>query len=196
MLNNIDRDRIICVTNRKLCNIPLEQRIEQLSEMGIKKVILREKDLSEEEYTALAEKISSISGIELYIHNFPNAARKLSLNRLHLPLSLLSEKLTAEFETVGASVHSVKEAKTAEKLGASYITAGHIFATDCKKDLAPRGIEFLKTVCNSVKIPVYAIGGITADNMQSCLEAGAAGVCVMSGLMKRNPFLNDEKYDL
>ncbi len=196
MLSNNERDKIICVTNRKICEIPLEQRIEQIAEMGIKKVILREKDLSEEEYTALAEKISRISGIELYIHNFPNVARKISIKRIHLPLSLLSEKLTEEFETTGASVHSVEEAKTAEKLGASYITTGHIFATDCKRGLAPRGLEFLKAVCSSVKIPVYAIGGITSDNMQSCIEAGAAGVCVMSGLMKRNAFLNDEKYDL
>lgn len=196
MLSKNERDKIICVTNRKICEIPLEQRIEQLAKIGIKKVILREKDLSEDEYTALAEKISGISGIELYIHNFLNAARKLSVSRLHLPLSLLNEKLTEEFETVGASVHSVEEAKTAEKLGASYITAGHIFATDCKRGLAPRGLDFLKAVCGSVKIPVYAIGGITSDNMQSCLDAGAAGVCVMSGLMARGAFLNDEKDDL
>ncbi len=196
MLSNSERDRIICVTNRKLCAIPLEQRIEQLAKIGIKKVILREKDLSEDEYTALAEKLLGISGIELYIHNFPNVARKLSIKRLHLPLSLLNEEICSKFETVGASVHSVEEAKTAEKLGASYITAGHIFATDCKRGLAPRGLEFLKAVCESVKLPVYAIGGITSDNMQSCLDAGAAGVCVMSGLMARGAFFSDGKDDL
>lgn len=196
MLSNNERERIICVTNRKICETPLEQRIEQLAKIGIKKVILREKDLSEEEYTALAEKIYGISGIELYIHNFPNVARKLSLSRIHLPLSLLNEEICSEFETIGVSIHSVEEAKTAEKLGASYVTAGHIFATDCKKGLAPRGLEFLKAVCESVKIPVYAIGGITPDNMQRCIDVGAAGVCVMSGLMKRNAFLNDEKGDL
>ena len=174
MLSKNERDKIICVTNRKICSIPLEQRIEQLAKIGIKKVILREKDLSEDEYTALAEKISSISGIELYIHSFPNAARRLSIKRLHLPLSLLNEEICSEFETVGASVHSVEEAKTAEKLGASYITAGHIFATNCKRGLAPRGLGFLKAVCESVKIPVYALGGITSDNMQSCLDACAA----------------------
>ena len=196
MLSNNERDRIICVTNRKLCNIPLEKRVEELVNVGIKKVILREKDLSEEEYTALAEKISGISGIELYVHSFTNAAKKLFIKRVHLPLSLVNEKICSEFETVGVSVHSVEDAQKAEQLGASYITAGHIFATDCKKGLAPRGLEFLKSVCESVKIPVYAIGGITPDNMQSCIDAGAAGVCVMSGLMKRGAFLIDEKGDL
>ena len=178
-----DYEKIICVTNRKLCAIPLEQRIEQLAKIGVKKVILREKDLSEDEYTALAEKILGISGIELIVHNFPNVARKLSVSRLHLPLGLLNKEICSEFETVGASVHSVEDAETAEKLGASYVTAGHIFATDCKKGLAPRGLEFLKAVCESVDIPVYAIGGITPENMQSAVDCGAKGVCVMSGLM-------------
>ncbi len=178
-------DKIICVTNRRLCEVPLEERVKELASLGVKKFILREKDLSEEEYTALAEKISGISGIELIVHNFPNAAKKLSVSRLHLPLGLLSREICSEFETVGVSVHSVEDAKTAEKLGASYVTAGHIFATDCKKGLAPRGLEFLKTVCGSVKIPVYAIGGITPENMQSCIDAGASAVCVMSGLMHK-----------
>lgn len=177
-------DRIVCVTNRKLCEIPLEQRLSELSEMGVCHVILREKDLSEEEYTALAENVLKIRGIELTVHNFPSAARKLGIKRIHLPLSLLNENICAEFETVGASVHSVEEAQKAERLGASYITAGHIFVTDCKKGLAPRGLEFLKNVCNAVKIPVYAIGGITPENAQSALDCGAAKVCVMSGLMR------------
>ena len=72
----------------------------------------------------------------------------------------------------------------AQQLGASYITAGHIFATDCKKGLPPRGLGFLKDICRRVDIPVYAIGGITEENMVSALEAGAEGVCIMSGLMK------------
>ena len=84
---------------------------------------------------------------------------------------------------MGTSVHSPEEAALAEKLGASYVTAGHIFATDCKKGVPPRGLDFLENVCKSVKIPVYAIGGITRSNMHLALEKGAAGVCVMSGLM-------------
>lgn len=87
---------------------------------------------------------------------------------------------------IGCSIHSVEEAVEAQKLGASYITAGHIYATDCKKGLAPRGLEFLKEVCESVTIPVYAIGGIDVegtrrDEVKMC---GAAGSCIMSGMMR------------
>lgn len=177
-------DKIICVTNRKLCVIPLEERLAELAKIGIRHIILREKDLSVEEYSALAEKILRIPGIELTLHNFPEAARRLSVSRIHLPLGALTKELCAEFETVGASIHSVEEAQKAEQLGASYVTAGHIFATDCKRDLAPRGLDFLESVCRSVNIPVYAIGGITPENAQSALNSGAAGVCMMSGLMR------------
>lgn len=179
-----DYDKIICVTNRRLCTIPPEKRVEKLVSSGVRRVILREKDLNEEEYIALAKKLLKIPDIELTLHSFINAARELSVSRIHLPLALLTEDLCSEFKTVGASVHSVEEAKKAERLGASYIISGHIFATDCKKDLAPRGLEFLSSVCRAVTIPVYAIGGITPDNMQSALDAGAKAVCVMSGLMR------------
>ena len=54
----------------------------------------------------------------------------------------------------------------------------------CKKGLAPRGLDFLHEVCSSVKIPVYAIGGINDKNAASCIREGAAGVCVMSGYMR------------
>ena len=170
-----DLEKIVCVTSRKLCEKPLEKRLGELAKLGLRNVILREKDLSEEEYIALAKKIMPIPDIELTLHNFPNAARRLSINRIHLPLSMLTVELCEEFETVGASVHSVEEAHRAEQLGASYIIAGHIFATDCKRDLPPRGLEFLDSVCRAVKIPVYAIGGITPENLQAVLSTGAKG---------------------
>ena len=61
------------------------------------------------------------------------------------------------------------------------MSAGHIFATDCKKDLPPRGLEFLKEVCNSVTIPVYAIGGIKLSDVQ--MDEITKGGCIMSGMM-------------
>ena len=76
-----------------------------------------------------------------------------------------------------------EEAAEAQSLGATYITAGHVFPTDCKKGLAPRGLDFLKKTCAAVGIPVYAIGGVCSGNYSLVRSAGAAGACVMSGLM-------------
>ena len=74
--------------------------------------------------------------------------------------------------------------KLAEKLDVEYVIAGHIFKTDCKKDVPPRGINFLKEICNNTDLPVYAIGGINLDNMKLCFEAGADSVCMMSEFAK------------
>ena len=96
------------------------------------------------------------------------------------------------FKVIGTSVHSVEDAIKAEQLGATYMTAGHIFATDCKKGLPPRGLDFLKNVCDAVQIPVYAIGGINIDSVCSfyvprlneVLAHGAVGACIMSSMMR------------
>jgi thiamine-phosphate pyrophosphorylase len=87
------------------------------------------------------------------------------------------------FKWRGASAHSLGDAKKAQELGASYITLSHIFETDCKAGLEPRGLEFLHEVCEKISIPVYALGGICAENEEYAIKAGAAGACRMSDYM-------------
>ena len=81
-------------------------------------------------------------------------------------------------------MHSAEQLEQAERLGAKYVTAGHIFVTNCKKGLPPRGLDFLRDMCERANVPVYAIGGINADNAEMALNAGADGVCVMSAIMQ------------
>ncbi len=172
---------IIAVSNRALCSDFLEQ-IKKINGEGVS-VILREKDLQETEYEKLAKQVMEFCP-GVILHNFTDAAKRLGCKRIHLPMTALRTADLTDFDIVGASAHSVGEAVEAQALGASYITAGHIFATDCKMGLEPRGLDFLKEVCRSVTIPVYAIGGISPENIQSVTDAGAAGACVMSGIMK------------
>ena len=173
--------KIISVSNRHLCG-DFFGRLKELSLLGIQ-IILREKDLDEQEYLAAAKKALAVSG-NIILHSYVNAAKELGCKKIHLPMHLLETADISSFDVVGVSVHSAEEASRAERLGASYITAGHIFATDCKKGIPPRGIGFLSGVCKAVDIPVYAIGGITPGNAADVLNAGAAGICVMSSLMQ------------
>ena len=115
---------------------------------------------------------------------------ELHHDKIHLSLKDFREnpQIREKFSLVGVSVHSLEEAKEAEALGADYVTAGHIFETDCKKGLKGRGLEFLRQVSQGVSIPVYAIGGISTENMEQVREAGANGVCIMSGFMKADDF--------
>ena len=127
--------------------------------------------------------------VSCILHNFWETALELECTSVHLPLPIL-QKITDEeknkFTKIGISVHSVEEAKEAERLGASYLAAGHIYATDCKKGLPPRGLDFLEEVCKEVNIPVYGIGGIKFDEEQwnDMEKCGAVGGCIMSGMMK------------
>ncbi len=181
----------ICVTNRTLCRDDFLTRIDHIAKKGVADtILLREKDLTEREYLELAEKVLSICkshNRRCILHTYYKAAKELGCKEIHLPLPLL-QKMREEgakewFTTVGTSVHSLKQANLAMHLQADYMTAGHIFETDCKKGLPGRGLSFLsKVVCKS-EVPVYGIGGISADNAGQVMETGAAGVCIMSGFM-------------
>lgn len=181
---------ILCVTNRMLCEEPFYARIERLAEAKPAGMILREKDLSEQEYRRMAEKVLCICkkyGVACILHSFVHVAMELGCKAIHLPLPLLlrlDEADRARFPVLGASCHSPEEAVLAQEKGCTYITAGHVFETGCKQGIPGRGMGFLREVCGCVSIPVYAIGGITPERMGAVYEAGAAGGCVMSGAMK------------
>ena len=191
MLNDV-----IAVTNR-LSQRPFLEQIKRVCQLRPEAVILREKDLSETEYAKLAEEVYNITtsyDVRLIIHTYINVAKELGINTVHMSLHNMREYRKEFIDNVnktnniktGCSIHSVEEAVEARNMGASYITAGHVYATDCKKGLAPRGLDFLKNVCDSVDIPVYAIGGINIDDgrRKEVKKYGAAGSCIMSGMMK------------
>ena len=181
---------LICITNRKLCSNNLSDQIEMIASAHPKAIVLREKDLSEKEYEQLARQVMQICqkhGTQCILHSFSNVAIALGAEAVHMPLPLLQKMTPQEkshFQIIGASCHSLEEAKEAQDLGCTYITAGHIFLTDCKKGLPGRGLPFLEEICKAVRIPVYAIGGISSQNIESVRKTGAAGACIMSGFMR------------
>ena len=180
---------ILCVTNRALCREEFLTRVERIAACHPAGIILREKDMKPEAYGELAAAVMEICaqhGVRCILHSFSDIAVSLQADAIHLPLQLLRtlpQEQKAQFKILGASCHSVKDALEAQALGCTYITAGHVFETDCKKGLPGRGLEFLQNVCAAVDIPVYGIGGIDADNIALVRDAGASGACLMSSLM-------------
>lgn len=186
---------LIAVTDSASCPRPLAEQIERLTkltELRPQAVILRAKSLDKAAYRTLAlqaQQSCEAAGIALILHSDWQLARELGISMLHLPLALLrqiSEYERAYFTCLSTSVHSVGEAQEAQELGATVLIAGHIYTTQCKAGLAPRGLGFLQAVCSAVSLPVYAIGGIGFDATQHAeLQAnGARGACVMSAYMK------------
>lgn len=181
--------RVICVTDRKLCGDGFLSQLGKICAGGISRIILREKDLDEADYSSLAAEAMEICrnySTPISLHTYINAAAELHAEGIHLTCQSFVEnrRNLSDFTSVGVSVHSASEAQMCERLGASYVTAGHIFPTDCKKGVPPRGLDYLEEICGGVNIPVYAIGGISPENVRYTVSAGASGVCMMSSLMK------------
>ena len=183
---------VIAVTNRKLCTDNFVLRVREILSAEPFEVILREKDLSDDKYCQLVKEIvADNNGYKKVLAlNCPEIALEMGIENVHLTMQQLMEHGRPSFiKRAGVSVHSAEEAETAQKLGADYLIAGHIYATDCKKGVSPRGIEFFRGVCESVDIPVFAIGGISENNFNEPLENGGTGVCLMSEFMKcENPY--------
>ena len=203
----INKIKLNIISNRKLCeNENLEKQIEKifsayerkinLKNFEIVALTLREKDFNKNEYLKLIEEIYPICQkykINLILHqNYDlNLDEKYDIEGIHLSYSIfksLNENIKAElikkYKRIGVSIHSLEEAKDVESLGASYVIAGHIFETDCKKGLEPRGLKFIEDLSSTLSIPIFAIGGIDEKNSQSVIDSGAFSVCMMSNLMK------------
>jgi len=203
----LDKIKLNIISNRKLCeNENLEKQIKKIFLAYEKKIILknfdivaltlREKDLNKNEYLKLIEKVYPICQkykINLILHqNYDlNLDDKYKIDGIHLSYNIfksLNENIKAElikkYKRIGVSIHSLDEAKEVENLGASYVIAGHIFETDCKKGLKPRGLKFVEDLSSALTIPIFAIGGIDEKNSLSVINNGAFSICMMSTLMK------------
>jgi thiamine-phosphate pyrophosphorylase len=182
----------------------LLERIAAASAAGIEWIQIREKDLSGREISALtAAAIAKTknstqlgtSSAKIIVNDrvdvaIANHAQGLHLGGNSMPAKNICDWLKGNADRhevtvrqnfeVGVSCHSLKEALVAEKSGATYIFFGPIFATPSKQTFGPpQGLSRLAEVCNAVKIPVLAIGGITTENAQTCLNAGAAGLAAI-----------------
>ncbi len=181
----------VCITNRHL--VPEErflQQIERIVQLAPKAVILREKDLTAEEYRTLLRAVKPMfEGTEtcLIAHTFITEAAREGVTSIHLPMQRFRTMTAGEreaFDRISVSTHSIEEIKEAEALGASAATISPIFETSCKPGAEPRGLSFLEQACNAVSIPVWALGGIREEQTESCLSAGADAVCMMSRCME------------
>ena len=195
------RGRIIaCITNRRLVKGDFFAQIERVAatEM-VDWIIVREKDLGAEEYRQLfvqGARIAHKGGKKCLAHGriALGVMSELGADGIHLPLDVLREWRAASgrrsapqagaVQLVGASAHSASELAEAAALGADYATFSPIFATACKPGAVPLGTAALAAACKESTIPIFALGGIGMDKLDACIEAGAAGCCMMSELMR------------
>ncbi len=188
--------KIIAVSDRTCAGKNFLRQIEKLAKARVDAIVLREKDLNESEYFDLAKEVLAICAkqkVTCFLHFFYRQCLKLGHRYFHTPLHLLKEepKLAQYFHILGASIHSKEELLEAMHYKVNYAFAGHIYESSSKIDLAPKGLEFLKSLLEFSQIPIYAIGGIKIENIKDFKDLNVAGICMREVLMKTQ---NPKKY--
>lgn len=184
----------IVITNRSLVQGDFLEQLKKVARLHPYAMILREKDLSDEEYEQLAEKVLAICEAEqvrLFVHSKTEIAKRIGCRCIHMTIpgmqSLTDSKVKEMqdyFDQISVSCHSLEDVQLAVRCGATQIVLGTIFETECKKGLKGRGVTFVEEICRQCPVPVYAIGGMNEERLTQVIDAGAAGACMMSGFMQ------------
>ena len=183
--------KIYLVTDEKAClGKDFYVCIEEAIKGGVKIVQLREKNISTKDFYEKALKMKEICknyGVLFIINDRLDIAQVVGADGVHLgqsdmPIEKAREILKDKF-LIGATARNVEEAKRAELSGADYIGSGAIFGTNTKDNAKKLEMEELKKIVASVKIPVFAIGGININNVSSLKNIGLQGICAVSGIL-------------
>ena len=183
--------KIYLVTDEKACNgKDFYKCIEEAIKGGVKIVQLREKTLSTKDFFIKALKVKEICknyGALFIINDRLDIAQAVEADGVHLgqsdmPIEKAKEILKNKF-LIGVTARNVDEAIKAELEGADYIGSGAIFGTSTKDNAKKLEMEDLKKIVNSVKIPVFAIGGININNVWMLKNIGLQGICSVSGIL-------------
>jgi thiamine-phosphate pyrophosphorylase len=186
---SLPRPPLLVITDRHQSTGPLAATVEAILAAGCRWVSLREKDLPPAERLDLLQQLASLArpwNARISVHDDIAAAFAAGTG-LHLPAGgspLAARERLGPQALIGISTHSIAEIHAAKAAGADYVTFSPIFESESKPGYGPAlGLAALAQATR-IGIPVLALGGVTAENADDCLAAGAAGVAVMGPIMR------------
>ncbi|MGQ0811388.1 MAG: thiamine phosphate synthase [Nitrospiraceae bacterium] len=184
--------RLYLVTDRyQTAGRPLVSVLRRAIGAGVASVQLRERDLDTHSLMSLVDKVMSIRHghpTKVLINDRPDLTAVLKMSGVHLrangfPIPVTRSILGSE-RFIGVSAHSAEEVVRAEADGADFVVLGPIYDTPSKRVYGPPlGLACLENICRRSRIPVFAIGGITASRARVVRQAGAFGVAVVSAIL-------------
>ena len=185
----MDYPKLLVITDRARMKPSWELALLAACQGGARWFCLREKDAPPREQLDLyrrAARRTEAFRARLFLTGRADLARAAHAEGLHLPeseISVADARLSLGFHLpMGRSVHDARGAQSAVAEGANYLLLGAIWQTPSHPDQEGIGLDALRAICESVSVPVFAVGGIGAGNAAQCLEAGAAGVALISGI--------------
>ena len=184
--------KLYLVTNRYQDSLEnFLEKVETACRSGVTIIQLREKNLTTNQYYQLAKQVKEITDayqVPLIIDDRLDVCLAVNAAGLHigddeLPVSVARQVLGPD-KILGVTAKTVKRALEAETSGADYLGTGAIFPTTTKENAPITLISTLKTICQTVAIPVVAIGGLTSENIDQLIGTGIAGVAVVRDLIQ------------
>lgn len=167
----------------------LAQQVEEALRGGATMVQLREKELQGEALEQEAREILALCrqyGVPLLINDDVMLAKKIGADGVHVGQDDMSaakaRELLGEDAVIGVTARTVEQALAAQEAGADYLGSGAVFGTSTKKDAKPMDPAYFQQICESVSIPVVAIGGVTLDNIRELEGRKMSGFAIVSGI--------------
>ncbi len=171
--------------------------VEQMIDGGVDLIQLRGKNKLINELADLAAELHELtakSSTPLIVNDYAEIASRVPVEGAHVGQDddsiQVSRQKAARDILIGKSTHSVEQARAAQREGADYIGFGPIFPTPTKPDYLPIGLADINRVYAEVSVPIFCIGGINIDNLQSVIDAGAKRVVIVSALLKAHSIVD------
>ncbi len=184
--------RLCVILTGALSAMPLEEAAQAAIAGGADMIQLREKELPDREFETLAARLKNIThehSALFIVNDRVDIARIVDADGVHLgqeDLSVASARLLLGPEKlVGVSTHSLGQAQQALPEGADYLGIGPAFPTATKPAEPVIGIEMIGKVVAQIEKPIFAIGGITAENLSELLDVGIKRVAVSSAIISQ-----------
>lgn len=180
------------VTDRSfLGNRTIDKAVEDAIKGGVTAVQIREKDISTRDFYEIALKIKKVTdyhNIPLFVNDRIDIAQAIDATGVHLGQSdmdlSVARKILGAKKLIGISATNLTEAIAAERNGADYVGVGAVFHTNTKNDInKPIELKGLRSICDNIKIPKVAIGGINISNIKDVLFSGANGAAIISAIL-------------
>lgn len=178
----------------------LKEQVKEALEGGITFLQLREKYLTGEALLQEAKEIQALCKeyrIPFIINDDVELAKKIDADGVHVGQSDMemkaARKLLGPDKIIGVTAKTLEQAKAAEEAGADYLGSGAVFGTTTKQDAKPMSLDLLQEICESVSIPVVAIGGITKENLPLLKGRKMSGFAIVSGIFAAEDIKSEVK---